>query len=265
MGILNITPDSFSDGGKFLDQGSAVKQALQMVEDGADIIDIGGESTRPGSERVSASQQVDRIIPVMRELVRVLPDGFPLSIDTTRAAVAEEAIMVGASIINDISAGEDDLGMFPLAARTNTEIILMHKRGTPATMQDNPVYGDVVTEVCSYLLDRAAAAVDAGVDKHNITVDPGMGFGKTLEHNLQLLTSLDSLVATGYPVLLGASRKNFLKKLSLSDDSRELAGATCATTVLGVSAGARILRVHDVKQNRQALDVTWAFRVSLEA
>jgi len=262
MGIVNITPDSFSDGGIYLERDSAVNHALEMVSVGADILDIGGESTRPGSDHVSADLQSKRVLPVIEELFKSLPGHYPVSIDTTLAEVAERAIRVGASIINDVSAGEDDADMFPLAAATGVQIILMHKQGTPANMQHNPSYKNVVEEVRDYLLLRASEAQRAGVKQHNILIDPGIGFGKTLEHNLEIMNNLKGFVDTGYPVLLGASRKNFLKKLSHAEDPRDLAGATCATTAMGVIAGVRILRVHDVQQNRQALEVAWALKES---
>ena len=260
MGILNITPDSFSDGGEFLDREKAVAHALKLVDDGAEILDLGGESTRPGAERIGADQQIERVLPVIELLVQSLPEGFPLSIDTTLAAVADRAIHAGVSIINDISAGEDDKDMLPLAAATGVDIILMHKRGTPATMQDNPVYGNVVEDIRKYLLKRADVARNAGVRQENIVIDPGIGFGKTLEHNVRLMENLNRFVDTGYSVLLGTSRKRFLKNLCQVEDAVDLTGATCATTVLGVMAGMRILRVHDVKQNRQALEVAWALK-----
>ena len=260
MGILNITPDSFSDGGKFIEPDRAIQHAKRMVDEGADIIDIGGESTRPGSERVNAGEQINRVIPVIEELARILPAGFPISIDTTSARVARCAIDAGASIINDISGGEDDAAIIDLAAAAGVHIILMHKLGAPATMQENPVYEDVVEEVKTYLLNRAAVAEDTGVEKRKIIIDPGIGFGKTYEHNLQLMERLDRFTTTEYPVLLGTSRKTFLKKICQVDDTRGLIGATCATTVLGVMAGVRIVRVHDVRQNREALEVAWALR-----
>lgn len=262
MGIVNITPDSFSDGGAFLDRDRAVAHALELVQQGADILDLGGESTRPGAEPVAAEVQIERVLPVLEQLVQSLPEGFPLSIDTTLGPVAEAAIHAGASIINDISAGEEDAHMFSLAAAAGVDLILMHKQGTPATMQENPVYEDVVEEVRDYLLERAAAALSAGVKQENIVIDPGIGFGKTLEHNLLIMENLGRYVETDYPVLLGASRKSFLKRLCQRGEPGALAGATCATTVLGVQAGVRILRVHDVRENRQALDVAWALKES---
>ena len=258
MGILNITPDSFSDGGNYLERDTAVKHALEMVDEGADILDIGGESTRPGSQRVGADRQIERVVPVIEQLAGTLPQDFPISIDSTLAAVADQAIRAGASIINDISAGEDDTAMLPLAAATGVHIILMHKQGTPATMQAHPSYDNVVEQVREYLLARAAAARQAGIHEGNIIIDPGIGFGKAFEHNMEIMENLTRFIDTGYQVLLGTSRKSFLKKLSNIEDNLGLVGATCATTVLGVMAGVRILRVHDVRQNRQAVEVAWA-------
>jgi dihydropteroate synthase len=263
MGILNITPDSFSDGGNYLERDTAVKHALEMVDEGADILDIGGESTRPGSQRVGADQQIERVVPVIKQLAGTLPQDFPISIDSTLAAVADQAIRAGASIINDISAGEDDAAMLPLAAATGVHIILMHKQGTPATMQAHPSYDNVVEQVREYLLARAAAARQAGIHEGNIIIDPGIGFGKAFEHNMEIMENLTRFIDTGYQVLLGTSRKSFLKKLSNIEDNLGLVGATCATTVLGVMAGVRILRVHDVRQNRQAVEVAWALRERL--
>lgn len=263
MGILNITPDSFSDGGNYLERDTAVKHALEMVDEGADILDIGGESTRPGSQRVGADQQIERVVPVIKQLAGTLPQDFPISIDSTLAAVADQAIRAGASIINDISAGEDDAAMLPLAAATGVHIILMHKQGTPATMQAHPSYDNVVEQVREYLLARAAAARQAGIHEENIIIDPGIGFGKAFEHNMEIMENLTRFIDTGYQVLLGTSRKSFLKKLSNIEDNLGLVGATCATTVLGVMAGVRILRVHDVRQNRQAVEVAWALRERL--
>ena len=260
MGILNVTPDSFSDGGDFIEQGKAVAHGLDMVEDGADILDIGGESTRPGAARIDAEEQIRRVIPVIKELMKSLPDFFPISIDTTLHRVAEVAVEAGATMINDISSGEDDENIFLLAASTGVPIVLMHKQGTPENMQQEPHYENVVEEVKTYLLERAKKAETLGVEKEQIILDPGIGFGKTKEHNLQLMNNLDRFVETGYSVLLGASRKAFLKKLSDVEDPRGLVGATCATTVMAIMAGVHIIRVHDVKQNKQALEVAFAMR-----
>lgn len=262
MGILNVTTDSFSDGGRFLDPGIAADHALQMVEQGADIIDIGGESTRPGSERVPAAEQKQRILPVLELLKGQLPDNILVSVDTTLAEVAEAAVDAGATMLNDVSAGRDDKGIFAVTVKKNVPIVLMHMQGTPATMQDNPQYDDVVAEVRAFLLERAHAAEQAGVKRENIILDPGIGFGKARRHNLQLLSGLGDIVECGYPVLLGTSRKRFMGAICDMQEFDELVGATCATTTLGVMAGVRIFRVHDVMANRQAADVARAIKTS---
>jgi dihydropteroate synthase len=260
VGILNVTPNSFSDGGAFVDVdvdvNAAVSHAQAMIEQGADMIDIGGESTRPGAARVDAAEQIARVVPVIERLAANCDK--PISIDTTRAAVVAAALDAGASVINDVSAGTDDPGVLSLAAERRVPIILMHMRGQPANMQDDPQYDDVVTEVRDYLLQRAGAAQQAGVAPDKIILDPGIGFGKTTAHNLALLARLDVFVATGYDVMLGASRKRFLGELTGADDPRDRAIATAATTALGVNAGVRYFRVHDVVENRQAADVTAA-------
>ena len=262
MGILNVTPDSFSDGGSHTQRGRAVRFALQMVEEGADIIDVGGESTRPGSERVSPQEQIRRVVGVIEALRRTLPDHIPISIDTTRSEVAEAAINAGASILNDVRAGLDDDRMFRIAAEHDLPIILMHMQGTPETMQINPSYEDVVAEIETFLNERCKIAELAGVKAENILIDPGIGFGKTQQHNLHLMANLQRFVASGYPVLLGTSRKRFMGAICQGAEPRELIGATCATTALGVMAGVQIFRVHDVRPNRQAADVTWAIQHS---
>ena len=257
MGILNVTPDSFSDGGQYQNADTAVNHALQMVEEGADIIDVGGESTRPGSEHVNASEQKNRVLPVIQALKKKIPEKVLISIDTTLADVASAALDAGASIINDVSAGRDDPGMFKLAAQKQCPCILMHMQGTPETMQVNPVYDDVVEEIRSFLLERSEIAINAGIKKENIILDPGVGFGKTTEHNLELMANLHRFVDTGFPVLLGASRKRFMGALCAGTAAERLIGATCATTTLGVAAGVKLFRVHDVRENRQAADVAW--------
>jgi dihydropteroate synthase len=259
VGVLNTTPDSFSDGGRYLAADAALQHALRMVEEGADLIDVGGESTRPGAQPVEADAQLARVEPVITRLRQHLGDDFPVSIDTASAAVASRAIEAGANVINDVSGGADP-HMLPLAAQHGVPICLMHMRGVPATMQESPRYDDVVGEVVNYLLARAAAAEAAGVARKRIIIDPGLGFGKTFEHNLALIRHLDRFVATGYSVMLGASRKRFLKEITNEAAFGELAGATCATTVLGVLHGVRLFRVHDVKANRQAADVAWRIR-----
>ena len=258
MGILNVTPDSFSDGGLDQDEQQAIARALGMVEEGADIIDVGGESTRPGSRRVAAPEQKRRVVRVIQRLREALPGSIPISIDTTLAEVAQAALEAGAAILNDVSAGRDDPGMFELAAERRVPLVLMHMQGTPETMQQCPHYADVVEEVRSFLLERAEAAQATGVRKGQILIDPGIGFGKTREHNLALLAGLKLFVETGYPVLLGTSRKRFMGSLCQETEPRNVVGATCATTSLGVAAGIRVFRVHDIRANRQAADVAWA-------
>lgn len=258
MGILNVTPDSFSDGGLHHDRDTAVARALEMVEQGADIIDIGGESTRPGAERVTEQEQSQRVLPVISELRQQLSAAIPISIDTTSTRLAGAALEQGATIVNDISAGRDDPGMLKLVAEAGVPYIIMHMQGTPSTMQDNPHYDDVVAEIKTFLLTRAEAATEAGVKQKNLVIDPGIGFGKSKRDNLDIIAHLDSFTATGYKVLLGASRKRFMGSICEITSYRELVGATCATTTIGVFAGVHILRVHDIKENRQALDVAWS-------
>jgi len=260
MGILNITPDSFSDGGDYFNEDRAIKHALEMVNAGARILDIGGESTSPGSQRVSTEKQLARVLPALERLQEILPQHIQISIDTTLSEVAEAAVEAGAEIINDISAGEDDPEMFDLAASNKTPLILMHKQGSPKMMQTNPAYVNVVEEVKEYLLQRVSIAIAKGVDKNKIILDPGFGFGKTLQHNLQLMAGLEKFVKTGYEVLLGTSRKTFLSKLCNTEIRKDLLGATCATTVMGVEAGVKIFRVHDVKENRQAADLAFILK-----
>lgn len=258
MGILNLTPDSFSDGGSYTEKGRAVQFALQMVRDGAEIIDVGGESTRPDSKRVSPEEQLRRVVDTISALRRTLPAHILISIDTTSSVVARAAVSAGASIINDVRSGRDDEQIFQFAAEEKLPIILMHMQGTPQTMQINPFYQDVIKEVFDFLIERCEKAQSYGVLKENIIIDPGIGFGKTREHNLRLLSCLTQFTASDYPVLLGASRKSFMGDICADAKPMELLGATCASTSLGVQAGVRIFRVHDVKENRQAADVAWA-------
>ncbi len=268
MGVLNVTPDSFSDGGRFSGRDQAVAHGVAMAREGADLIDVGGESSRPGAERVSAAQQIERTAGVIAALRSALDhDHFPgvaLSIDTTRADVAEAALDAGASMLNDISGGREDERMLRLAAERAVPICLMHMHGQPRTMQTAPSYGDVVAEIQAFLTQRVEAAVAAGVEWTQIVIDPGIGFGKTLEHNLALLRALPRYVATGQPVLLGTSRKSFLAKLAGRPELKvepDPAGGTAATSALGVAAGVRLFRVHDVALNRQAVDVAWNWSI----
>lgn len=257
MAVLNVTPDSFSDGGRFLEPERAVARARQMVEEGAAIVDVGGESTRPGAAPVPAEDQLRRILPVLERLRDALPATVGISVDTRSARVAARVLAAGASIVNDISAGADP-AMLEAVAAHGASIVLMHMQGEPATMQDDPRYDDVSAEVCAFLAARAAEARRHGIDAARLVVDPGIGFGKTRAHNLALLADLPRLVALGYPVLLGTSRKRFMGAICRETAPHELIGATCATTALGVAAGVRLFRVHDVRANRQALEVAWA-------
>lgn len=261
MGILNVTPDSFSDGRDFIEPEKAVAHALKMVEEGADMIDVGGESTRPGSERVKAQAQIQRLVDVFDALKERLPEHIVISIDTTLASVAEMALDRGATFVNDISAGRDDPEILLLCAERNVYLSLMHMQGKPLNMQENPGYADVVAEVLAFLDTRVMAAMEAGVQRDKLIVDPGIGFGKSSEHNLKLLAHLNQLVALGYPILLGASRKRFMGSLLEEPEPKNLVAATCATTALGVQAGVKIFRVHDVDANRQAADTAWAIHL----
>jgi len=261
MGILNVTPDSFSDGGKYSTVEAAALQAEKMLADGADIIDIGGESTRPGSEPVPASEQIRRVVPVI-EAIKGLSSHLLISIDTTLAEVAEAALKAGADLINDVSGGTGDAKMLTLAARLDAPIVLMHNQGTPKTMQDHPYYDDVVGEVVAVLRERVEAALAAGIKKERIIIDPGIGFGKRRQDNIDLLAHLDAFAGLGFPVLLGTSRKRFMGSLCHVEEPAELVTATAVTTALGVMAGVKLFRVHDVKENRQAADVAWAIRQS---
>ncbi len=264
MGILNLTPDSFSDGGRY-DAASALARAMEMVAEGADIIDVGGESTRPGATKIGADEQSGRVMEIVAELRRQLPTGFPISIDTTLSEVARRAIDQGASMINDVSAGRDDPQMLSLAASTGAPLVLMHMQGTPETMQNAPEYDDVVDEVRRFLEQRIDTALRAGVKRESLLIDPGIGFGKRRVHNLRLLAALPKLVELGYPLVLGVSRKRFMGRLCPVDEPAQLMPATCACTALGVAAGVRVFRVHDVWQNRQAADVAWAIQQGVQS
>ena len=251
MGILNVTPDSFSDGGDFAQVDSAVSRALRMVEEGADIIDIGGESTRPGAEAVSADEEIARVVPVIEKLSKLTPGA--LSIDTSKAEVARTAIAAGAEIINDVTALLGDPAMASIAAESRAGVVLMHMRGTPRTMQQSPHYDDVVGEVADFLRERMAAAKAADISVDRLAIDPGIGFGKTVEHNLQLISNLEKFVALGRPVLLGASRKSFLATAAASPEVTDRDTPTAVLTALGYRSGARLFRIHAVHPNAQAL------------
>ena len=258
MGILNVTPDSFSDGGRFNQLKTAVHHGKQMIDEGVDIIDIGGESTRPGSERVSVNEQIARVVHIIEAISETIPEHVEISIDTTRSKVAEAALGAGATMVNDVSGGNDDPDIIKLCSDKKCPYIIMHMLGTPETMQNNPDYNDVVFDIRQFLETRVEDCIQSGINENNIVIDPGIGFGKTREHNLVLLKNLSSFVETGFPVLLGTSRKRFMGSICTVNTPSELIGATTATTALGVQAGVKIFRVHDVKPNRQAADVAWA-------
>ncbi|MFH0879475.1 MAG: dihydropteroate synthase [Lentisphaerota bacterium] len=246
MGIVNVTPDSFSDGGRFFEREAAVDHARAMVEEGADILDLGGESTRPGAAEVTEAEEIRRVVSVVESLAGRVD--CLLSVDTTKSGVARRALEAGAHIINDVSALTADPDMAEVAAATGAGVVLMHRQGTPRTMQQNPVYGHVVTEVQTYLLQRMESLMQQGLPAERMALDPGIGFGKTLEHNLELLRNLDALSSLGRPLLIGVSRKSFLGKITGREVQDRLA-ATLAAQAFAVLKGAHILRVHDVKES----------------
>ena len=254
MGILNVTPDSFSDGGHFNSRDTALRQAEIMVAEGADIIDVGGESTRPGADAVDESIELDRVIPVI-EALRDITD-VPVSIDTTKAGVMRDAVDAGARLINDVMALQGE-GALQAAADAGVPVCLMHMQGTPRTMQDEPEYGDVTRDVCAFLRDRIAACTAAGIDEDLVIVDPGFGFGKTAEHNIELLRNLRQLSELGRPILAGLSRKSTLGLLTGREVDERLP-ASVAAAVVAVMNGAHIVRVHDVAETVDAMRVVGA-------
>lgn len=260
MGILNVTPDSFSDGGSYKSTKSAVDKAMIMIEQGATIIDIGGESTRPGSERVSPIEQKRRIIDVISQLKIKMPRDKIISVDTTSSEVAEAAIDLGVDMINDVSGGNDDQKMMSLIAKHNLYYCIMHMQGSPKTMQDNPKYKNVVSEIIDFLSFQSKKAMDLGISKDKIILDPGIGFGKKTEHNLEILKNLENFSRLGFYTLLGTSRKKILGEISGNNNPVDRIAGTCATSALGVMAGINIYRVHDVWQNKQAIDVAYAIK-----
>ncbi len=254
MGVVNVTPDSFSDGGLYLDAEAAIAHGHELARDGAEILDVGGESTRPGAAEVSVDEEVARTRPVIEGLAGI---GVEISIDTSKLAVAEAALDAGASIVNDVTAlrGDPEIGV--LCGERRVGLVLMHMQGTPRTMQASPAYDDVVDDVKAFLAERTEAAVAAGVEEELIWLDPGIGFGKTLEHNMELLRRLPELAELGRPLLVGTSRKSFIGKIDGSEAGDRL-GGTIASSVLAAAAGAEILRVHDVAEAAQALKVAGA-------
>jgi dihydropteroate synthase len=254
MGVVNVTPDSFSDGGLYLDPEAAVAHGEQLIEDGAGILDVGGESTRPGAEPVPEEEELRRVVPVVRGLVG---SGARISIDTSKAAVATAALEAGAEIVNDVTALRGDAEMAALCADRGATVVLMHMLGEPRTMQDHPHYEDVVSEVKAFLAARLQAALDAGIAEERVWLDPGIGFGKAAAHNMELLRRLGELRELGRPLVVGTSRKSFIGKLDGSPADRRL-GGTIASSVLAAAEGADVLRVHDVAEVRQALQVAAA-------
>jgi dihydropteroate synthase len=252
MGVLNVTPDSFSDGGEFLDADAAVAHAARLGEEGAGIVDVGGESTRPGADPVPANVELERVVPVVERVSQTL--GLRVSIDTAKVAVAEAAIQAGARVVNDVTAFRAEPELAGLVAGLGAGCCLMHMQGEPRTMQVDPRYDEVVSDVKAFLEERLAFAVGEGVPEDRVWLDPGIGFGKTLEHNLELLRRLDEIVAIGRPVVIGTSRKSFLGKITGRPEKERLAG-TIATNVMAYERGAAIFRVHDVAPVAEALKV----------
>ena len=250
MGILNVTPDSFSDGGQYFDKNVAVEHALAMIRNGANIIDIGGESTRPFSDPVSLDEEISRVIPVIKGIRK--KSDVCISIDTTKSMVASEALHVGASIINDVSAMEVDPFMADIAVKFDCPIIIMHMKGTPKNMQDNPTYESLISDIKNYLIKRIDYAVSKGVHRKKIIIDPGIGFGKTVENNFEIINNLNHFVKLNFPVLLGASRKSFIG-IALNLPENERLEGSLAANIIGLQQGVKIFRVHDVAETYKAL------------
>jgi dihydropteroate synthase len=254
MGIVNVTPDSFSDGGLFLDPGAAIDHGRRLAAEGADVLDVGGESTRPGAEAVIAEEELARVLPVVEALAGA---GVPVSIDTSKLPVAEAALNAGATMVNDVTALRGDPELAGLCGDRGCDVLLMHMRGTPRTMQENPTYDDVVDDVKALLSERIEFALSEGIDEARITIDPGIGFGKTVDHNLELLRRLGELRDLGRPVCVGTSRKSFIGKITGRSTDQRL-GGTIASCVLAYANGAELLRVHDVGEVREGLTVAEA-------
>ena len=261
MGVVNVTPDSFSDGGSYLDPQVAIDRAKFLFEAGADIVDVGGESTRPGAEPVSLQLERERVIPVVQELSRL---GVPLSIDTQKPILMEEAIECGACLINDIS-GAQDPEVASIVARTNVGLCVTHMQGSPRVMQQNPSYQDVIQEVFTFLQERVLTLIRAGVNPSNIVVDPGFGFGKTFDHNLALLRNLNKFRALGHPILVGLSRKAMLGAITNKEDPLDRLGSSIASVIFAVTQGAEIVRVHDVNETKDAILAWQCFSEAMHA
>jgi len=257
MGVVNVTPDSFSDGGLFLDAEAAIAHGRELAAEGADILDVGGESTRPGADAVGAEEELARTLPVVEALAGEAGPGVPVSIDTSNAPVAAAALDAGAAIVNDVTALRGDPDLAGLCAEHGCDVVLMHMLGTPRTMQEDPRYDDVVDDVKAFLVERISVAIDAGIDERRIWVDPGIGFGKTVAHNLELLRRLGELRDLGRPIVVGTSRKTFIGRLTGREVDGRL-GGSIASNVLAARSGAQMLRVHDVREMRDALKVTEA-------
>lgn len=254
MGVLNVTPDSFSDGGKFLDKSKAIEHAIDMARAGADMIDLGGVSTRPGAADVSIDEELSRVIPVLEGLSEAVK--IPISIDTRRAKVAEETIKRGASIVNDVSGLRHDPAMASIVARHGATVIIMHMKGEPQDMQLNPTYDNLIEELLTFFRESINMTKDAGIQEKKIIIDPGIGFGKTVEHNLEILNRLDEFKILGRPICIGTSRKSFIGKILDVSEPRDRLIGTLATSVIAVMKGANILRVHDVRETVQAARMT---------
>ena len=260
MGILNVTPDSFSDGGLFYNTDEAVSHALQLIENGIDIIDIGGESTRPGAKKISEEEEIQRIIPVVKQIRELSPE-IIISIDTTKSMVAQKAIQSGANIINDISGFSFDNKMIDVIRESKVPVVIMHMQGDPSNMQNKPVYDDLIIDISSFFKRKIKLATDAGIKKKQIILDPGIGFGKTVGDNFQLINQLNEFCKLGFPVMIGPSRKSFIgTTLNLPVDDR-LEG-TAAAVAVGVMNGARIVRVHDVKEIKRVVTIVEKIRTA---
>lgn len=259
MGVVNVTPDSFSDGGDFLDPEKAINHALQLLEEGADILDIGGESTRPGAKTITPEEEQVRILPVIKGIKDQAPKAI-ISVDTRNSDTMQKAIEYGANIINDVSALTHDPQSLSVVSKVQIPVILMHMQGTPETMQNKPDYHDVVKDILDYLKKRIDDCVTNGIDKNKIICDPGIGFGKTLEDNLMILKNLDKFQALGCPILLGASRKSFIEKLIPGTPADQRLAGSIAAAIKGLDQGVQIFRVHDVKETKQAFTLMNALK-----